>query len=85
MTVEPPPSSDSHGPDAAPVLRASDADRDRAVEILRVAAGDGRLSLEELDERLEAVPSARTRSRLTAMGAPIHSSADPDTYRITSI
>ena len=35
-------------------LRASHVDRDRVVELLRVAAGDGRLTAEELDGRLEA-------------------------------
>lgn len=44
-------------------LRASDADRDR-VDVLRVAAGDGRLTVAELDERLEAALSARTLSEL---------------------
>ncbi|MFJ3446210.1 DUF1707 domain-containing protein [Streptomyces sp. NPDC086081] len=40
-------------------VRASHADRDRIVDVLRVAAGDGRLTLEELDERLEAALSGR--------------------------
>ena len=31
-------------------LRASHEDRDRVAELLRVAAGDGRLTAEELDE-----------------------------------
>src|SRR6266508_4048196 len=35
-------------------LRARDDDRDRVVELLRVAAGDGRLTLEQLDERVRA-------------------------------
>ena len=42
-------------------LRASHEDRDRAVERLRVAAGDGRLSADELDERLEAALTAHVR------------------------
>lgn len=45
-------------------LRASDADRDRVAQTLREAAGDGRLNLEELDERLTAVYSARTYAEL---------------------
>lgn len=45
-------------------LRASDADRERVAEILRAAAGDGRLSMEELDERLEAVYAAKTYAEL---------------------
>jgi uncharacterized protein DUF1707 len=45
-------------------LRASDADRERVAEILRQAAGDGRLTLEELDERLDAVYTAKTYAEL---------------------
>jgi hypothetical protein len=48
-------------------LRASHEDRDRVVEMLRVAAGDGRLSAEELDERLERALSARTYGELSAL------------------
>jgi Domain of unknown function (DUF1707) len=42
-------------------------DRDRVVELLRVAAGDGRLTPEELDERLEAALTARTYSELAVL------------------
>jgi hypothetical protein len=45
-------------------LRASHEDRDQAVEQLRIAAGDGRLTPEELDERIEAAMSARTYGEL---------------------
>ncbi|HWG01341.1 MAG TPA: DUF1707 domain-containing protein [Trebonia sp.] len=45
-------------------LRASDADRERVAEILRAAAGDGRLTLEELDQRLDAVYAAKTYAEL---------------------
>jgi len=48
-------------------LRASHQDRDRVVEILRVAAGDGRLTSDELDERLEAALNARTYRELAAL------------------
>jgi hypothetical protein len=48
-------------------LRASHQDRDRVVEILRVAAGDGRLTADELDERLEAALTARTYAELAAL------------------
>ncbi|HEY6279000.1 MAG TPA: DUF1707 domain-containing protein [Streptosporangiaceae bacterium] len=48
-------------------LRASHEDRDRVVEVLRVAAGDGRLTAEELDERLEAALTARTYAELAAL------------------
>jgi hypothetical protein len=48
-------------------LRASHEDRDRVVELLRVAAGDGRLTADELDERLEAALTARTVGELAAL------------------
>jgi Domain of unknown function (DUF1707)/Cell wall-active antibiotics response 4TMS YvqF len=48
-------------------LRASDADRDRAAEVLRTAAGEGRLTLDELDERLHAAYTARTYAELEAV------------------
>jgi hypothetical protein len=50
-----------------PELRASHADRDRIAEQLRVAAGDGRLTMDELDERLEKALNARTGSELAAL------------------
>ena len=48
-------------------LRASYEDRDRVVEMLRVAAGDGRLSAEELDERVERALNARTYGELSGL------------------
>ena len=48
-------------------LRASHEDRDRVIEMLRVAAGDGRLTAEELDERVEIAFSARTYGELAAL------------------
>jgi hypothetical protein len=45
-------------------LRASDADRERVANVLREAAGDGRLTMEELDERLDAVYAAKTYAEL---------------------
>jgi hypothetical protein len=59
------------GPGARPELRASHEDRDRAVEILRVAAGDGRLTAAELDERIEAALTARTSGELAALTADL--------------
>jgi hypothetical protein len=45
-------------------LRASDADRERTANVLREAAGDGRLTMDELDERLDAVYAAKTYAEL---------------------
>ncbi|OUD02300.1 DUF1707 SHOCT-like domain-containing protein [Streptomyces swartbergensis] len=56
---------------ATPEMRASHADRDRIVDVLRIAAGDGRLTLEELDERLEAALSARTVGELAVLTADL--------------
>ncbi|WP_372451989.1 DUF1707 SHOCT-like domain-containing protein [Streptomyces oryzae] len=36
---------------SSPELRASHADRDRVADVLRIAAGDGLPTAEELDER----------------------------------
>ena len=52
---------------SAAQLRASHDDRDRVVEVLRIAAGDGRLTAEELDERLESALQARTIGELAAL------------------
>jgi len=58
-------------PDDAPDLRASHADRDRVVDVLRIAGGDGRLSAEELDTRLESALSARTLGELARLTADL--------------
>jgi hypothetical protein len=52
-------------------LRASHEDRDRVVELLRVSAGDGRLTAEELDERLEQAMTARTYGELAKLVADL--------------
>src|SRR6516165_6204224 len=52
------------GPPAVPdrgSMRASDADRERVANILREAAGEGRLTM---DERLDAVYAAKTYAEL---------------------
>ncbi|MFI9556491.1 DUF1707 domain-containing protein [Nonomuraea endophytica] len=58
-------------PSGKPALRASHADRDRVVDVLRIAAGEGLLTAEELDERMEAALSARTLSELTPLTADL--------------
>jgi hypothetical protein len=63
--------SDLPAPVAGAELRASHADRDQVVELLRVAAGDGRLSPEELDDRLELALTARTYAELAALTADL--------------
>ncbi|MER6183350.1 DUF1707 domain-containing protein [Streptomyces sp. NPDC001652] len=63
------------GGGAAVGLRASHADRDQVVDMLRIAAGDGRLTAEELDERLEAALSARTLGELAGLTADLPADA----------
>ncbi|MGX1855096.1 DUF1707 SHOCT-like domain-containing protein [Streptomyces sp. NPDC055299] len=54
-----------------PELRASDADRERVAEILRDAVAEGRLAMEEFDERLEAAYRARTYGELEPLTADL--------------
>lgn len=55
-------------------LRIGDAERHQVAEILRVAAGEGRLDLDELDARLEATYAARTYADLVpiTLDLPTH-------------
>lgn len=48
-------------------LRVSQQERDDAEDRLRIAAGEGRITLEELDARLETALSARTYADLAAV------------------
>jgi hypothetical protein len=57
--------------DSLPALRASDADRERTADILRRAAGDGRLTMEELEERLDVVYETRTHAELERLTADV--------------
>jgi hypothetical protein len=54
-----------------PEQRASDADRDTAVDILCAAAADGRLTMKELDERAGSALTARTRTQLARLIADL--------------
>jgi len=56
-------------------LLASDADRERIGERLRAAAGEGRLTSEELEERLERAFSARTDAELEPLVADLPAAA----------
>jgi hypothetical protein len=54
-----------------PELRVSDAEREATVVRLREAGGEGRLTLEELAERVEAADAARTRGDLAVLTADL--------------
>jgi hypothetical protein len=83
------------GHDQRAQMRISDADRHRVAELLREAAGDGRLDLDELDERLEATWAAKTYADLvpitadlpgaTTQPAPVPTSSVPATRYDTSL
>ena len=47
-----------------PDIRATDADRERTVGVLRSSGANGQLTVDELDERVEAAYAARTRGEL---------------------
>jgi hypothetical protein len=69
------PDQEQKGQEVAPAgrgaLRVSHEDRDQVAEALRVAAGDGRLTADELDERLEKALSARTFDDLAPLLADL--------------
>ena len=48
-------------------MRVSDSDRERAADLLREAAGHGRITMDELDERLEVAYTAKTYGDLAAV------------------
>ncbi|MBO0777173.1 MAG: DUF1707 domain-containing protein [Actinobacteria bacterium] len=75
MTGEVAPLGDGERTASGGELRASHQDRDRVVEVLRDAAGDGRLTAEELDERLEAALTARTYGELASLTADLPAGA----------
>ncbi|MFB6963436.1 DUF1707 domain-containing protein [Streptomyces sp. NPDC056309] len=60
---------------AGPDLRAADTDREAVVERLRDATVEGRLSLEELEERLEEAFTAKTFGDLEPLVADLPEAA----------
>ncbi|WP_407565133.1 DUF1707 domain-containing protein [Streptomyces sp. 184] len=55
--------SDEHLPE----LRASDADRERVADVLRDALAEGRLAMDEFEERLEEAYRAKTYAQLAPL------------------
>jgi len=70
---------------ATPGLRASDADREATVERLRVAAEEGRIDHEELDERLTAAYGARYCNELEPLTADVTPAAAPVAPRLPPV
>jgi hypothetical protein len=66
-----PPAGEPPEPVPAPDVRASDADRDRVIDVLRAATADGRLTADEFSERMEAALSSRTFRELAPLTADL--------------
>jgi Domain of unknown function (DUF1707) len=79
----PPRPGEPVGPGAVPEVRASDADRDRVLDVLRDAAADGRLTVDEFDQRMEAALSSRTLGQLAALTADLGPGPSPVPARPT--
>ena len=60
-----------------PAQRASDADRERAVILLREHAAQGRLTLEEFTERMSAACLARTNDELAELARDLPAAQAP--------
>ncbi|ARX83767.1 DUF1707 SHOCT-like domain-containing protein [Streptomyces alboflavus] len=58
-------------------LRASDADREKVADVLREALAEGRLDMEEFDERLDAALKARTYGELAPLTRDLPSAGTP--------
>src|ERR1700736_2244174 len=77
-------------PNAPVELRASDADREQVTDRLREAAGDGRITLDELEQRLETAYTSTTHAELrpltrdlAAAGAPVSAPAARELAGVT--
>jgi len=62
-------------------LRASDAEREHHAELLREHAAQGRLTVDELEERLDRVYAARTRGELEPIVADLPAAHRPQPPR----
>ena len=69
MSISSPPESTG--------VRASDAERDHYVELLGEHAAKGRLTVDELSERLERVWASRTQSELAVLVRDLPAIAEP--------
>ena len=71
MSADFPPPGEPPEPFPAPDVRASDADRDRVIDVLRAATADGRLTADEFSERMAAALSSRTFRELAPLTADL--------------
>jgi hypothetical protein len=66
-------------------VRASDAERDQAVARLRDAAAEGRVTFEELADRIEAASQSATRSELETLTADLPAAVSPAPVTSTAV
>ncbi len=71
----------TNGPLDPSQMRISDADRHQVAEVLRKAAGEGRLEIDELDERLESAFAAKVYGDLV----PILADLPDDAPRLPAV
>jgi hypothetical protein len=70
-------------PEGPVELRASDADRERVADRLREAAADGRITMDELDQRLETAYTATTHAALRPLTRDLAAPDAPATVPAT--
>jgi hypothetical protein len=58
-------------------MRASDADRERVAQVLHGALAEGRITMDELEERLTTVYAAKTHGDLVPVTADLPTSSAP--------
>jgi hypothetical protein len=76
MQAEPPERRPPARTDPA-AMRISDEDRHKVAEVLRNAAGEGRIDLDELEERLEATFHAKTYGELVPITVDLPVAGQP--------
>jgi hypothetical protein len=69
--------SELSGPADHGLMRVSDSDREQAAEVLREAAGHGRITMDELDERLEVAYAAKTYADLAVVTRDLPQAGQP--------
>lgn len=67
--------------DPARTYRIGHQERDEAIEVLREAAGDGRITVEELDERMERIGQAKFPIDLDEVLADLTTELPSDRFR----
>ncbi len=68
------------GASSSPAVRASDRDREEALELLSSAASDGRLTLEEYSARADQALGARVLGELAELTADLQGASKPSDH-----